>query len=240
MNLRKTIRTLVQHLPNLVELELSLTSSKDAKFAECVRSLSQLKFLKVVKLHLNCRSAIVPLESVVTANILPITHFKLIDGKIAEKTIKIISHMKRLKVLELHNIGGLTDEHIIQLAKGLSIRLEKLQLEKCTAENLYTDGLKKMLPFAPKLSLLTLKPGVIVIDAYDYQEMLKTIQKRPEKNSLLIELTGDGGQVKVLETILMKNRNRFYIDEKICEDSDFDDDDSSDNVVDDDDEIMEF
>lgn len=218
----------------MVELDLSLIFKSDGKFAKSFRHLGRLKSSKVLKLDLRFKSA-APLCAVLTTNAIPIEHLKLTDGIIDAKAVKDILQMKRLKVLELDCIEGLTDEHIIELAKELGTRLEKLQLEDYTVVNITKIGLKKMLPFAKKLSFLTLKPIQIRYGDDDYQAMLKMVLERPEKCSLLIELTGAGGQIKVSDAILMKNCDIFYIDEKIVNDSDSDDNNSSDE-----DESMEF
>lgn len=92
--------------------------------------------------------------------------------------LKCISQMKQLKVLELNDIDGLTDERKIKLAKGLGPQLEKLHHEGSMAKNLTTIVLRKMLPFATKLSLLTLKLTTINIDADHHKAILATTQKR--------------------------------------------------------------
>lgn len=143
-----------------------------------------------------------------------IEHMHVYKGIIDTATIKTVSQLQQLKVLELDYLHNLTDEHMIMLATGLGSKLEKLQLKNFTTANLITNGLKMMLPFATKLSLLTLKSTKITINADDYMEMLRVLRKRPEKTKLTLELIDNGGQVKVDETILLENRDLFYIDEK--------------------------
>lgn len=209
----ETIRTIVQSLPNLLELELQMEMPiENGDFTESIHHLGQLSFLKVLKLHLNWESA-TPLIAVLTANASSIEHIKLSNGKINAETVDAISQMKPLKMLELCNISGLIDEHMIKLAKGLGSQLEKLQLRSSTAKSLTTIGLKKMLPFATKLSLLTLESWKMIIDADDYKVMLQTLQKRPEKIMLSFEL--NGGQVDVPKTILIENRDILFISLKM-------------------------
>lgn len=68
---------------------------------------------------------------------------KLSNGKIDTTAVNDIAQMKQLKILELCYISKLTDEHLIELAKGLGSQLEKLQLDGSTAKNLTTMGLKR-------------------------------------------------------------------------------------------------
>lgn len=123
--------------------------------------------------------------------------------------------MQQLKVLVLFGIERFTDDYMFCLAKGLASQLEKLQLEDCTAKDLTTNGLKKMIPFATKLSLLTVESTKVKIDADDYNAMLNTLQERPERIMFLLELTGNRTQVEVSEAMLMENRQNFYIELKI-------------------------
>lgn len=209
----KTLRTIVQNLPHLVELELNLHTFNRAEFAETLSCLGSLASLKMLKLNLNSQSA--AHLNVLTAKAIPIENMRLIKGKIDTETIKIISKMKKLKVLEFCNIDGLNDENLIELAKGLGSQLEKLQMEESTAANLTSIGLKKMLAYTTKLSFLALKSTTIVIDMDDYKSILRTLQKRPEEIGLFLILSGIGDQIEVSENILMKNRDTLRIDEKI-------------------------
>lgn len=208
-------RMIAENFSNLVELDFNVVGMDDFFMAELptnLHLLSRLKSLKVFKLNLNKKS-VAPLTPVLAKNATPIEHLELSNGIINAEAIKAISQMNRLKVVGLNNIRGLTDEHMVELAKGLGPQLEKMQLEGSKTENLTTIGLKKMLRFATKLSFLKMKSTKIKIDADDYNSMLDTVQKRPEKVALLLELTGRVNQVKVDETILAKNQEIFFIKE---------------------------
>lgn len=131
-------------------------------------------------------------------------------------TVKPIAQMNGLKVLEFCDTFGLTNERIFKLVKGLGSHLETLKLNDSTAEHgLTINELKMMLPFATKLSHLSLKSTRIRIVADDYRTILETVRKRPEQIRLVLELFGKGGQVQIPEAILMGNRDVFDIDEKI-------------------------
>lgn len=235
----EVMEIIVRAVPHLVELELDVPVFKDAELEDCIRQLGRLKYLKVLKIDL-CARSVAPF-SCTTLIAMPIEHMQLSNGKLDTNTIKNISKMKRLKILEFRNIDGLTDEGMIELAKGLGCRLEKLHLNGLTTQNLTTIGLKKMLPLTTKLSFFSLTSWNITIEKNDYKEMLEIVQKRPEKNMLLIELTGDGNQIKAPAAIRMKNCDSFYIEEKIGDDSDTDDSrETDDGDDDDDDNSMKF
>lgn len=106
---------------------------------------------------------------------------------------------------------------MIELGKGLGHQLEELKLLNSTAKNLTTIGLKKMLPFATKLSLFTLHSEAITIDLDDYRMILDAVKQRPEKQSLSIELSGKIGQVLVPKAILLENWNTLNIKEVVNE-----------------------
>lgn len=222
MNHSRIIRAIVQHLPNLVELEFILpTAFVDTDFVMAIRCLGDLVDLKVLKINLNERSA-APLSAAFVKKEAQIEHLQLIRGTLNAKAIKNISKLEQLKALELCNMGYFTDERMIELAKGLGPHLETLEIRGYTGEDLTTIGLKKMLPFAPKLSLLTLKSTEITIDADDYTAILCTLKERPEKTKLKFEFISGGGKVNVPEAIQVQNLHILHIDEKQDDDS-FDD-----------------
>lgn len=222
------IRDIVQNFPNLVKLEFNAvwafvevaSAFNDYNFIRMIHHLGDLTQLKVLKLNLDGKSA-ASLCAALIAKAIPIEHLQFYNGICDDSTIANISQMKQLKVLELCDMDCLTDQHMIRLAKDLGSHLEKLQLKGSTAESLTTIGLKKMLPFATKLSLLTLKSETITIDADDYDAILNTLRKRPEKTALLFTFISGGRKVNVMGTIQMENRHIFNIDEKRYEDFGF-------------------
>ena len=83
-------------------------------------------------------------------------------------------------------------------------------------------GLKEMLTFATKLSVLELESQTIKIDIDDYNKILSTLKKRSEKIKLLLKIKGTvkyvmriGEQICVFKKIQMENREIFCIDEEI-------------------------
>lgn len=212
----KIFRNVVQNLPNLVELEIKENRWYDTNLAADIRSLGYLTALKVFKFYFNgsLLSSSSSLISALTENPnISIEHLELGSARIDTIAVKAIAQMKQLKILELRDIHNLTEDHIIELTKALGPQLKKLECHS-KIENLSTIGIRKMLSFATKLSLLTLKSTTITIDEYDYKALLSTLQKRLEKIPLLIKLTwGEKNQVQVDEAILAENRDIFYIEE---------------------------
>lgn len=142
----------------------------------------------------------------------PIQHMRLSHGIISTECVTNISQMKELKILELNEISGLNDGHITELAKGLGHQLEKLRFEGSTAVNLTVTGLKHMLRYAVKLTVLYLESCNITIDVESYEVMLNILQNRPEKIKFSLVLRGRRGNVKVSEEVLMENDDVFHID----------------------------
>lgn len=199
ISVSKTLYSIAQKLPNLLELEFQYCSYCN-DFVKNLPHLAKLTSLKVLKIDLITITA-KQLSDLLTANDTPIEHLKLNFDKIDKDAIESISKMKKLKILELCDTE-FTDNDLMELAKGLGHQLEKLRLSNSTAKNLTMIGLKKMLPFATKLSYFTMNSETITIDLDDYRTMLDVVKKRAEKRSLLFELTG---QIYVPKTILLEN-----------------------------------
>lgn len=86
-----------------------------------------------------------------------------------------------------------------------------------------TIAIKEVIEHSKKLSKLHLESKYgIEIDVDDYLTMLKSVQNRPEKIKLLIEITTKIGQVDVPKEVMEENREWFHIDEEITGDDDDD------------------
>lgn len=210
----RIIRAIVQNLPNLEDVEFNMpTAFVEDDFDVAIRCLADLTHLKVLKINLNEKSA-APLTAAITENESKIEHLQLIRGTFNAEAIGNISQMKQLTVLELCNMSYFTDERMIELVGKLGPHLERLEIRGYTGEDLTTIGLKKMLPFAAKLSNLTLKSTEMTIDADDYKDILKTLQKRAEKLKFSFEFISGGEKVNVPKAIQVDNHHILHIDEK--------------------------
>ena len=121
------------------------------------------------------------------ANALSIEHLEIFNAKIDMEFVETISQMKQLKGLVLRGVNDLSDEHLICLAMGLGSQLEILRLEdSSTAKYLTTSGLKTMLTFATKLSVLKVQLETIKIDVKDYNAMRNIqwnfVNSKPSRN----------------------------------------------------------
>lgn len=211
ISVSRTLRTIAENLRNLLELEFQQCEYCD-DFAKSLPHLDKLTSLKVLKLDLTTISA-KQLCDVLIANDTPIECLRFYFGEIDIDAIKSISQMKKLKIFGLCHTKNFTDNTLMHLAKDLGPQLEKLELLCSTAQNITTIGLKKMLPFATKLSLFSLYSETVTIDLDDYRTMLDAIKKRPEKRGLLLELTGQSGQIHVPKTMLLENCDTLHIKE---------------------------
>lgn len=230
ISVSKTLQSIAENLPNLLELEFEqCTYSND--FAKSLRHFPKLTSLKVLKMDLTTIT-VKQLCDVLTSNDTPIEYLRLNFGKIDKHAIESISQMKKLKILKFYGTDC-TDDDLMELAKGLGHQLEELGLLWSTAQKVTTIGLKKLLPFAKKLSHFNINSDTITIDLDDYKAMLDVIKKRPEKRSLLLELSGQTSHVHVHvpKTMLLENSDILNIKEvdksSIIDCSD--DDDSSSN-----------
>lgn len=133
------MRTIVQNHPNLHELDCDLRiNTFFDDFTGTTNCLDGLKSLRVFKFNLNGKSTAL-LVAVLTTNATTLEHLELTNGKVDADTVKIISQMKHLNVLGLHEIDGLTGAHMIELRKGLGAQLENMKLIGSTAQSLRND-----------------------------------------------------------------------------------------------------
>lgn len=222
------IHLIGQHLKNLVELEIDQESfERTGQFQKCTLSLSRLCSLKKLTLNYN-GNAVAPLMKKLAEKAVPLEYLTLKKGSIDSSAIKSMSELIKLNEIEMENIKNLTDDHVVMLAKELP-QLHALRLEGSTAEDITIIGLRNMLDHAKTLSHLVLEcASNIQITMNDYQSMLKSVQIRPKKIKLEIEITGSGDKLNVSEKVLAANREWLWIDEEIEDDDDEDDDDMGD------------
>ncbi|XP_055326814.1 uncharacterized protein LOC129580421 [Sitodiplosis mosellana] len=215
------IRSIGRNLHQLLELEIDQEICDEDE--ESIHGLGQLRALKVLKLNFNLL-LVTPLLKILVENKVPIEDMKLYNGDLDSKAIEYICAMKQIKKLELNeNMGVLTDEHLVQLAKELP-NLDVLHLKELPSD-VTIIGLKNMLAHAQKLSLLHLESVYsIKVNVDDYKAMLKTVKSRREKIKLVIKITSSGDKVEVDECVLAENSDIFYIDEEIEEEPSYDDD----------------
>lgn len=213
-----------QYSKNLVELEIDQENFERKLFQKCALSLGRLGSLKKLTLN-NIGLSATPLLKKLAVKAVPLEHLSLKKGSIDSDAIKSMSELLKLNHIELENIKNLTDDHVNELAKLPQLRA--VHLEGSTAEDITTVGLRNMLNHAKVLSHLVLKRATnIQIGMNDYSAMLKSVQDRPQKIKLEIEITGDGDKIDVPDEVLSVNREWLWIDEEIEEDDDDDDDNS--------------
>lgn len=202
------LQLIARTMPNLQSLEMNSFCRRNWEFQDRVN----LRSLKVFKMNFSS-TLITSMVRALAENEVPIEHFIICFGKIDKDGIQQTTELKLLTVLEFDRVYDLIDDHLIALAKGLP-KLQKLYLNGW-AVNLSTIGLKKMVKEANQLSVLRLKYiyTSIAIDFYDYKTILETVQKRPEKMRLVIEITGNGVKFNVPEDVLNENRATFFITE---------------------------
>lgn len=210
----QALRFIGQNMTNLHELEFDEKIDNLASFHSDAQNLNQLTSLRVLRLNFNGQS-IEPLMNALSVNEIPIEDLKVSNARVGAIAVDGLCQLTQIKKLELCEVSGLTEELFVELAKGLPQLQELHAIENY---ELTTIGLKKMVRHANRLTFLKLESiPEVTIDIDDYKMMLKTVQDRPEKIKLLIDLTGDGEMVNVPEAVLAENRSIFFIDEKVIE-----------------------
>lgn len=205
-------RSIGHNLSTLIELDV-IDYMDSVEFRDVIRELGQLRSLKVLKLNF-LSNQILPLMTALAANNVPITHLKLHNGETDDEAVDNISQLKRITILELDDVKGLTDEHLIKLANQLP-KLQELHFGEST-DMITTIALKKIISHAKELLVLKLLIKYRhTIDIDDFKAMIKSIQDRPERSSLMIELTTDGTNVNVPDAILIENRDLVNINEHV-------------------------
>lgn len=208
------IRLIGQRLPNLVELELDQEFTLN-QFQKTVENLSQLKSLKSLKLNFN-DLAIAPLMKGLVANKVPIEQLTLKVGSISNDAIEAISQLKQIKSLELIDMDDLKSVHMIDLVKNLPL-LQHFTLEGTSGDELDCTTLMNIVAHGTKLSNIDLTSidYILTIHDEDYKTMLKSVQNRPEKLQLTIEVSSRGTVIEFDEELLEKNRDWLNINEDI-------------------------
>lgn len=226
----RSIGLIGQHLQRLVELELGLESGlldlefereEPTGFEASLQILSNLNSLKALKLSFKFNEpwSIAPLLNALATNQSPLELILLNNAEITDAAIESMSELKQLNRIQLDNVDGLTNDHVIQLSKELP-NLQHFCLKGDSGEDITVTALKTMIRYSMKLSRIEIsKADSISINSSDYFTMLEIIQKRPDKIQLSIILTGHGDIVNVPEEIVAQNREYLLIDEHIYSDS---------------------
>lgn len=216
-----------QKMPNLQYLDIS-TPHDQSSFQNDVVAIAQLTQLKHLKLNFNGMNA-APLLSALVANNVPILRLCIIKGRMYDDAVTCIVEMKQLEKLQL-NRTHVRNRHLIQIAKALT-ELQELRLGM--AEYFDVATLKKIIENGKKLKEMSLEEcDELTIDIGDFNEMLHTVQRRPEKNFRMeIDYSVT---VNIRKNILKTHRDVIKIDTPDMEsddssDSDMESDDSSDS-----------
>lgn len=212
------IRLIGQTMLELQELEcnLSFVGPAQSDF-KCIGNLYSLNML-----HLDFNKLeVVPVVSVLAANVLPIEHLSITNGLIDKNAVKYISQLKRIVCLQMHEVDGLNDELVISLARNLP-ELRCMDLTDVIVDHvndsLTVVGLMQMLEYANNLRVLKLGFSVIdqdfnfIINIDDYKTMVNTVRYRREKISLSISLFGDNIKLNVDDAVLKENENILTVE----------------------------
>lgn len=220
----RSIRLIGQHLHRLLELELLDLAFEEGNWETIgmeasLQILSNLNSLMVLKLKLKFDEpwSIAPLLNELATNQSPLEMVLVGNAKITAAAIESMSQLKQLNMIQLDDVNGLTNDHVIQLSKELP-HLQHFCLEGHSGENITGTALKTMIRYSKKLSRIEIsKTDSVSINASDYFAMLEIIQNRPERIQLSIILTGHGDIVNVPDEILAQNREYLLIDEHFCD-----------------------
>lgn len=132
-----------------------------------------------------------------------LVHLEITTREISNDAMESIAKMKKINCLKL---GNIKEDNLIRLAKELP-ELRELHITNVLSDMILI-GLAKMLKHAAKLSTVKMfSMENITIHFVNYLEMLKTVQSRPEKIKLAIDIESQGDKVNVPEEILAANRD---------------------------------
>lgn len=169
--------------------------------------LSPLKNLKVLKLDFKyLDSSNNFLETFIT-NDIGIEHLKLVRGFGDENLFENIAKLKKLKVLELIEIGYLNEKHILNFAKNLK-QLEKLSINGHII--LTQRDITMIIREAKQLNQLEIDLPQFILTLPIYLELLDIIQKREGDNKLELTVCGNNERVTVPDEVA-KGKNEKWI-----------------------------
>lgn len=205
-------------MPNLMQLEYRYVSSLFGPndLHQSIQYINQLKCFKVFEVYIGPRSCTQFVQKLIE-NSIHIQHLAINAPSFDEGAIDALAQLKEMRILKIFLSHGLNDEQLIQIGQKMP-NLEELHLDSFIWEENTTNGVKKMLKLA-NLSLLKMKNNRRVsIDVDDYKDILRLIQKRPNKKKLRIEIDTCGRKknVSVPNAILKKTSDWLSIKEVNC------------------------
>lgn len=194
MELSSTVFGAIGQLKQLEELQFQQNRSRsETDFKNDLQHLTDLKMLKTIKLNCNGISVSQMLEEFVKKRI-AIEHLELVNGQMDDATYKNISALKSIKILKMSKMIELAFHHVSGFGKELT-QLEQLHLK--TSVKITQYDIKRMLPYAERLSCLKIDTPNFAVDQNIYDEMLSIIQKREGSAKLEITIYGDDLQLSV-------------------------------------------
>lgn len=205
------IRVIGQNMLGLKELNLDLSIDNLQHFQNDVVYIAQLRSLKALSLNFNGRE-VAPLASALASNNVPIKNFYIGHGAVDGIAIERILQLKQINTLELRDIDGFTEEHLIAFAKSLP-ELRNMHLTGLNV-GLTPVGLLQTLRYAENLRNLSLDDWMTTgctINTDDYKAMVDIVKNRPKKVRLCIDIYCKTIKVNVPESILLEYREILSI-----------------------------
>lgn len=178
----------------------------EQSFQSDLRHLVLLKNIKILKLDFYYSSPSSFIENLITSSV-AIEHLVLINGIGNDSLFENIAKMNTLKALELFDIVGLKENHILYFAKNLK------QLEMLTIKGEITltrQGIKTIVREAKQLTCLKIELPEFTLTLPIYLEILDIMQKREESVVLNVTIFGYKEQMAVPDEVA-KGKNEKWL-----------------------------
>lgn len=193
------LQSIVVHVPQIEAVRFSNCRASNVSRVQCFNQLFNLRSLELNRSTLLKESAIyfISIANEIDAAQIPIRHLKLSNFDCFDRNgefVDAISKLRNLETLKIVGVVGLGAQDICKICKSLN-ELRKIELVG-NGHKMDAYDLVDLIWYSEKLKLLRYMDGCVRnsgqknhIDADTYIQFVQTIQKRQERDHLVIMLS---------------------------------------------------
>lgn len=190
----------IKLLKNLEELEFQLNrpNRSEEVHQRDLMHLTELKKLKVLKLHCNKKSVRQLIDGICEKKI-SLEQLELAHGLVDIATVEAITKLKTVKVLKLNNMIEFADYLMSPIAKKMN-QLEEFHIK--TEANITQFRIKEIVRSANRLTCLKIDANDFSLKTDTYNAILSVVKNRKDDIRLAVTLYSDGNQPTIPADVL--------------------------------------